>query len=413
VKGYLHFNVANQWPDFTLANLVIEADSGALQLQKVATGFVRSGAFIAGPFKVGPDADPWFRVRATTSQLLPHEHVELYTFASDTIGPTPPPLTAHLPFVEPGWRQAPRDLADILVSETSASAQTLWIGGVLRGAGDTTPKVYQIRGDYGRATPIDFLPAAYGREAAARDRLERLLALDGSALEELERAIADLPRLFDPAAVPAGEFPSWLAWLSTWLDFTLLDRWSEADARALLASAFELYGWRGTIEGLRRYLEIYAGVTARITEPAATTALWSLGTTSTLGFTTRLASAAAQGAVLDSSATLDASHLSRGDDFGAALFEDIAHRFCVEIYCADLVRPGALRDVRETLEREKPAHTVYSLRVIEPRMRVGVQARVGVDTIVGQGPAFAQIGVPLGTGTLGGEAAPCDRPTEC
>jgi len=77
--------------------------------------------------------------------------------------------------------------------------------------------------------------------------------------------LEDLPRLFDPHAAPA----TWLPWLSGWLTFILDEHWAEADARANLAGAFRLYSKRGTIEGLREYLRIYAGVNAIIEEPAA------------------------------------------------------------------------------------------------------------------------------------------------
>jgi len=119
-----------------------------------------------------------------------------------------------------------------------------------------------------------------------------------------------------------------------------------------------------------------------------------------LGFTTMLAPSHAQGAVLDSTATLDRSYLTRTEDFGAALFEDVAHRFCVKIYCAELTRSGALEDAKAVIEREKPAHTVCHVCVIEPRMRVGVQARVGIDAIVAEGPEPAHLGMKLDTGVL-------------
>jgi len=56
--------------------------------------------------------------------------------------------------------------------------------------------------------------------------------------------------------------------------------------------------------------------------------------------------------------------------------------------------PGALDTVRAVIEREKPAHTVCQLCVIAPRMRVGRQCRVGIDTVVA-GPREVQIGAPL------------------
>jgi len=35
------------------------------------------------------------------------------------------------------------------------------------------------------------------------------------------------------------------------------------------------------------------------------------------------------------------------------------------------------------IEREKPAHTAYHLCVIQPGFRVGFQARLGIDAVVG------------------------------
>jgi phage tail-like protein len=264
-----------------------------------------------------------------------------------------------------------------------------------------------MRVDYGRETAIDSLPGVYRRESVSRERLERLLALHETPFRELDELIAELPRLFDATAAPAGEHPAWLPWLAAWLDFDLTARWTEAQTRSLIGRAFDLYGTRGTIEGLRRYLEVYAGVQARITEPARAVRVWALGETSTLGFTTQLASGSAEGAVLDATATLDASHLTRGDQFGAALFEDVAHRFCVDVYCADLSDPRVLGDVRAVLDREKPAHTVYSLRAIGARMRVGVQSRLGIDTIVAKGRALATVGAALGSARLGGTQTEC------
>ena len=41
-----------------------------------------------------------------------------------------------------------------------------------------------------------------------------------------------------------------------------------------------------------------------------------------------------------------------------------------------------LADVRAVLEAEKPAHTDYAIAVIEPTMRLNVQARLGVDAVL-------------------------------
>jgi hypothetical protein len=63
--------------------------------------------------------------------------------------------------------------------------------------------------------------------------------------------------------------------------------------------------------------------------------------------------------------------------------------------------------VRAVLDREKPAHTVYSLRAIGARMRVGVQSRLGIDTIVAKGRALATVGAALGSARLGGTQTEC------
>jgi phage tail-like protein len=338
------------------------------------------------------------------ADVPPAAHLQLFTFSGDT-GPAPWDPGADLPFADPGWVAAPRDQLDVIVR--SAPARQLWIGGVMRGDGTASPSLRQMRVAYGRDTYLRHLPAIYARAEPQRDVLERLLALHGSLLGELESRIDDLPRLADPEAAPTNGFPSWLSWLAGWLDFPLNEAWADVQAREYLAEAFALYGRRGTVAGLRRYLQLYAGVNAIIEEPIRYTTVWSLGESSTLGFTTMLAPGPAQGAVIGTTAIVDQSHLAPADECGVVLFEDVAHRFCVRVLCAELTRPGALADARAVLDREKPAHTTYHLCVIEPRLLVGVQARVGIDAIVAAGAPLAYAGMRLHTGALGVRAEPC------
>jgi len=409
-SGFFYLNEANTWPGFALDvhDLAI-TEAGSLSLASTPTPsgtLAQRGVFRAGPFEAQGGSTAWYRLQAYADAIPDGTYLELFTLTSDT-GDAPYDPTADAPFSHSDWRAVPRNRLDALI--LNAPARQLWIGGIFRGDGQSSPIVHQMRVDYGRNTYLQFLPAIYGNDGARRDLLERFLSLHASVLGGLEDRITDLPRLFDPDAAPNGEFPSWLSWLAGWLAFDLNEVWSEADTRTYLAEAFEWYGRRGTVEGLRRYIKLYAGVEARIEEPARDTELWSLGENSTLGFSTRLASGHAQGAVVGTTATLGQSHLTRGDDFGAALFEDLAHRFCVQVYCAELRRPGVLEDVRTVIEREKPAHTEYHLCVIEPRMRVGSQARVGIDAVIAQGPSAARLGIPLDTAVLAARAEPCEK----
>lgn len=115
-----------------------------------------------------------------------------------------------------------------------------------------------------------------------------------------------------------------------------------------------------------------------------------------------LAPAHPQGAVIGSTATLDYSHLITDEEFGAPLFDDVAHQFSVQLYSSQLQCAQTLPKVKAIIEAEKPAHTDYHLCIIEPRMRVDFQARLGIDTVVA--------GPPLETRLREGMALGGDRP---
>ena len=72
--------------------------------------------------------------------------------------------------------------------------------------------------------------------------------------------------------------------------------------------------------------------------------------------------------------------------FGEPLSDDYAHLFTVFVPASQVPTTAQRQALRELIESEKPAHTDYSLCLIEPRMRVGVQSRLGIDSIVGGPP---------------------------
>jgi hypothetical protein len=120
------------------------------------------------------------------------------------------------------------------------------------------------------------------------------------------------------------------------------------------------------------------------------------------------APAEAQGAVVGTTAVLDQSHLITDSDFGVPLFEDVAFQFSVLVYRGQVNCPATLAQVQSVIEQEKPAHTTSQLCILEPEMRVGFQARVGIDTIVAGEPPAMRLGDTPGLGVatvLGGQAA--------
>lgn len=97
-----------------------------------------------------------------------------------------------------------------------------------------------------------------------------------------------------------------------------------------------------------------------------------------------------------------------GEEYGAPLSDDYAHLFTAMVYAAQVPLVSQRQALRDLVETEKPAHTDFQLCLIEPRMRVGAQARVGIDSVVaGPGPAMRLGAAELGGGSyLGGEAPP-------
>jgi phage tail-like protein len=214
-------------------------------------------------------------------------------------------------------------------------------------------------------------------------------------LDELDAAIADLPRLFDGDAVPDRRAAPWLDALAVWVDQPLDDRLGEADRRALVAQAFVEHGRRGTRAALEAVLGRAAAAPVTVTDSAASAELWQLGADgSLLGFSTMLAPFEAQGAVVGTTAEVDRSHLIVDADVGWPLYSDVAHRFCVRV-AATTLAPERRAGLVAAIEAEKPAHTVAHLCVVEPRTTVGFQSRVEIDMIVGGEPPPLRLGDAL------------------
>ena len=351
--------------------------------------------------------------------LALNAHLQFFVYIADDDQANPPKPDPRSPDSSP-WRRIALDVTDLFIGGDPACC--LWIAAHFTGNGRVTPVVSQMRVEFDHETYLRHLPAIYSNDAVSRQFLVRFLSLFESFFSETESQIAGLPALFDPNAAPKEFLP----WLAGWLALELDENWDEAVQRQIIAKAFEMYGKRGTAEGLREALRLFAGVHAIIQEPILNAAWWALpaqeepickasdGVTakpwlatenSILGFTTMLAPAEAQGAVVGTTAILDQSHLIPGEEFGAPLFTDVAHQFSVLTYRGELKCHETLVRVRAVIEREKPAHTHYHLCIVEPRMRVGFQARVGIDAVVAGPPPAVKLGEVPGFGpylALGG-----------
>jgi phage tail-like protein len=372
-------------------------------------GHARSGVLWGGPFGSGAQPVLWHQVKAfgdaLGDPLSPGSHLQLFFATADSPAggppdPTGPPLT---PFATPPWQPLPPDATRGLVR--GAPARYLWLGAHLTGEGRETPCLAQLRIDFDPETYSAHLPVIYRAKAPDPELLERFLALFESGFADVEAEIAGLGRHFDVAATPA----SWLPWLAGWLGLELEETWSAERRRRALAGAFAADGRRGTVAGLQEALRFATGVEARIAEPILHARWWALPPADAapgeggLGFATVLAPADIDGAVVGTTAVLDGSYLTEdGEGPGAHLFAAAAHQFAVEVYERQVADPRQRERVLAVLDAEKPAHTAYRLCVIAPRLRVGFQARLGIDTVVA-GPAAARRLGDAAELVLGGE----------
>ncbi len=91
-------------------------------------------------------------------------------------------------------------------------------------------------------------------------------------------------------------------------------------------------------------------------------------------------------------------------EYGLPLFADEAHLFTVLAPAASVRDPARRQALIRTVEAEKPAHTDYHLCLPEARMRVGFQARIGIDSIIGGPPEpMSMAGTHLGLDSVLGD----------
>ena len=98
---------------------------------------------------------------------------------------------------------------------------------------------------------------------------------------------------------------------------------------------------------------------------------------------------------LDRFSRLDEARLDGTDDPRHDPFLVHAHRFTLFVDAAPSADPERVAERAERiLALAKPAHTAGDIAVVQPRMRVGIQAMVGLDSVVADTP------LPSTTGTV-------------
>ncbi len=312
----------------------------------------------------------------------------------------------------------------------------LWLRLRLAGPGSATPRLDEVVVEFPRISLRRHLPAVYGAEPTSADFTDRLLAIFDRSLRDVEQRIDDLPRLFDPQATDH------LDWLASWIGLVPDHRFPEQLRRDIVANARHLLDLRGTVAGLRDLLVVALGLdrVSCASDDSGTGASCSHGCTgcascppprqtcpprpvvrsawqppplvlehfrlrrwfeagaSTLGDNTVLwGESIVNRSQLDRSARVGATALKGTQDPLRDPFHVHAHKFTVFAP----VSAGASETRRRALEQlvawGSPAHTVGHVEYVGPRMRIGVQSSIGLDSVVARLP----VGVTLGSTPLG------------
>jgi phage tail-like protein len=390
-----------------VAAMCVDAHSGALlvkpgdgeQIVRLAAGAgaVAGGELRAGPLDAGERAS-WGRVYAEV-EAPEHTGARLALYTADDPAAAPGPLD----WSDPGS-------LDALAPPLGAAGRFLWVRVELTSAdGRASPRLEQVVAESAGQGYMRHLPALYRRGDAESGFLRRWLELVRGQFGDLGRLIDGLPRRLDARLAPDDYLP----WLASWLAFDLPDGAGAAAWRVLIERAPELYRRRGTPAGLREMIAIYTGVTPVIVEAFRERHIWQLGVTSALGFDTALAPLAPDGIVVpDDDAPLVVGEVLVGqsgpleaDDLGAPLFDESAYRFSVLVLPQPDLTPARREALCAVVAAERPAYTAAHVCFVEPLMRVGLQARVGVDSIVAAPPPPHE----LGTGLLGHTARLASR----
>ena len=365
-----------------------------------AADYPQDGELIAGPLDSKTFRCQWHRV-ALKAWLPSGTSVRVDTFTAEAAKPIDE--VQNLP--DSRWFTGITDTDtsccpwDCLV--LSPPGRYLWLRVTLSGEGDATPVIEQIRVYYPRASSLQYLPAVYREDAVSADFLARFLSIFDSLRALTSVQISTIARLFDPKSTPANppDVPGtdFLAWLASWLGLALQNNWPVRRRRELVRQAHLLFAKRGTPEGLRLHIELYAGVRPQILE-LFRLRRWFLVNSGRLGdCSTVFGDSVMHRLQIGANSKIGSFQLVDYGNPTLDLFNAYAYQFLIVVPRWSGASQNDQQSLEAIIDLAKPAHTLAQFQWADPRFRIGIQSFVGVDTIIGKYP----LGVVEGQGQLG------------
>uniref|UniRef100_UPI0035CA0B24 phage tail protein n=1 Tax=uncultured Sphingomonas sp. TaxID=158754 RepID=UPI0035CA0B24 len=359
----------------------------------------------------------WHRVQPDAALGL-HQGVALSTYTAEA--PVPDDVVALLP--DSAWTAVPWSGAGDDALILSPPGRYLWLRVRLSGDGGGTPRLCATVIEFPRISLRRYLPAAFGSDPVSADFTDRLLAIFDRGFRDIESRIDNGAALFDPGSAPAGKANDILGWIGSWIGLTVERGWSEARRRAIVKAAGKLFACRGTVQGLRRILLLWLGwddlrVQAQRPacgprcRPAARAPLpptlvlehWKLRRWLWLGRGRLGSDAVVWGESILGRSRLDdtaQADVTRLDTTRNPLLDPLnvaANRASVFLPARTVGDPRKLGMVRRLIQDLTPADVLVAIVPVHARMRIGIQASIGFDSVVGCWPA----GVTLDRSALG------------
>jgi phage tail-like protein len=362
----------------------VGGESGSVAEIPSPKGFKKSGTYISRPLDSHIERCQWHKILLDFENDIPiGTSVTVWTYTSED-EQSPEKI---LDLQDEEWQTGQTNAKDFLI--LSPPGRFLWLKIKFEGNGIDTPTLRHLKAYFPRLTYMQYLPAVYQADPVSKDFLERFLAIFETILSGIEGKIDNLAQYFDPDGVPEDFLP----WIAAWVDMVFDPSWRLPllTQRQLLRNAPALYRQRGTPAGLKQLLRLALGLEVQILEHFQLRRWLFLASQATLGNRSQLwGNCIVSRLQLEENARIgDFALVGTGDPVRDP-FHVYAHKFSVFVPAAALCRSAltgrAERMLRHFIEHEKPAHTDYVLCKVEARFRVGIQATIGFDTLVGAYP---------------------------
>jgi phage tail-like protein len=371
-----------------------------------ASAFIASGTFCIDPLDSGIENCIWDRIQVKGS-VPPGTSLRIETATSPDTSPplmgwqtallSPPAIpTAQLQALL-GQNTAAETPAGAYVDPDglvqSAPGRYLRLRITMISSGAASPLIHSLKVFFPRQSYLRFLPANFQEDDQSRLFLDRFLSIFQASFDAFDRRIDNIWRLFDPLATPR----TWYDWLAAWISLPVDPDWTWAKKRQVLKNAPAQYNLRGTVAGLQQSIQDYAGVQGTVLEHFKLRR-WPLILSKSAQQATLAGSMTQYDARLCSATPLWSRAFAARQQVGKSAIGSFelagenspaidafvwgASQFTV-FFPADAYNPkAAATKVQQVVEREKPAHTHAFYVPVYSRMRVGVQATVGVDSYV-------------------------------